>query len=223
MQARSALQEYEVLQLGDSAGLDSELARCIPHLGRMSEQLAQTSAQIEESIVEVCASFQGIAERARRNAHGVTGMLGQGDGSAAGERSFEGLLQACANTMVKLLDAAGESGRIAGRAIERIQGIDITARQITGALGRLEMIASGNKILALNARIEAAHIGDARRGLWSCGGRAFAADGPLAGGDGAAGRVGGRPSCARQLDRRRPAAHAVGGRSAIPQVPGGSG
>jgi methyl-accepting chemotaxis protein len=136
--------------------LDSELVRCIPHLGRMSEQLAQTSAQIEESIVAVCASFQGIADRARRNAQGVTGMLGQGE-PGAGERSFEGLLQACAGTMMKLLDASAESGHIANRAIERIQRIDVAARQITGALGRLEMIASGNKILALNARIEAAH------------------------------------------------------------------
>jgi methyl-accepting chemotaxis protein len=137
--------------------IGSELVQCIPHLGRMSEQLSETSAQIEESIVAVCASFQGIADRARRNAQGVTGMLGQTEAGSASERSFESLHQACANTMVKLLDAAGESGRIAGRAIERIQRIDTAAKQITGALGRLEMIASGNKILALNARIEAAH------------------------------------------------------------------
>ena len=33
----------------------------MPQLGTMSEQLKQTSAQIEEAVVGVCNSFQGIA------------------------------------------------------------------------------------------------------------------------------------------------------------------
>jgi hypothetical protein len=45
--------------------LEAELARYLPQLGRMGEQLKQTSKQIEESVVEVCDSFQGIAARAR--------------------------------------------------------------------------------------------------------------------------------------------------------------
>ena len=144
----------------DSAGNSEsglELAQCMPQLNRMMEQLSQTSTQIEQSIVEVCKSFQDIAQRARDNGQRVAGFLGST--SASDDRSFESLLQTCAATMVKLLDASAASGKVSKRAVERIQGIQNAAAQITKALGMLETIASANKILALNARIEAAHSG----------------------------------------------------------------
>ena len=49
---------------GPSDGL-AEFVRYVPQLDKMSEQLKQTSAQIEQAVVDVCASFQGIAARAR--------------------------------------------------------------------------------------------------------------------------------------------------------------
>jgi methyl-accepting chemotaxis protein len=135
----------------------SDLARCTPQLERMREQLVQTSTQIETSIVEICKSFQDIAERSRKNSLRVSGMLGHNANASADDRSFESLLQACAGTMLKLLDASAASGQVARGAVERIQGIQSAARQITNAIGMLDSIANANKILALNARIEAAH------------------------------------------------------------------
>jgi hypothetical protein len=46
--------------------VEPELAQYLPLFSRMSEQLRQTSKQIESSVVEVCGSFQGIALRQRR-------------------------------------------------------------------------------------------------------------------------------------------------------------
>ena len=78
-----------------SSGVESELARYLPHLTRMSEQLKQTSTQIETSVVGVCDSFQGIAERARQTVARTTGFLGQeGDGHSE-KRSFDGLIESC--------------------------------------------------------------------------------------------------------------------------------
>ena len=37
---------------------DTEIARYLPHLSRMSSRLKQTSTQIESSVVGVCDSFQ---------------------------------------------------------------------------------------------------------------------------------------------------------------------
>ena len=63
--------------------VETELAQYLPHFSRMSEQLKQTSSQIESSVVEVCNSFQGIAERAKQTVARTTGFLSQdGEGTS---------------------------------------------------------------------------------------------------------------------------------------------
>lgn len=139
-------------------GLEPELARYGSRLGRMGVQLKQTSAQIEEAIVGVCASFQGIAERARATVKRASSFLGDAR-SDPGQRSFEGLIQACGATLINILNTTIEAGEVSRRAIDRVSQIDKASQQIDAALGQLEDIAKGNKMLALNARIEASHAG----------------------------------------------------------------
>jgi len=126
----------------------------------MGTQLQQTSAQIEESVVDVCKSFQGIADRARATVARTTGFLGREEDIGAGRRSFDGLLQACGATMLNIMNATAEAGEISDRAVDRISEMDKASQQISIQLRQLEDIANGNKILALNARIEAAHSGE---------------------------------------------------------------
>jgi methyl-accepting chemotaxis protein len=139
--------------------VEAELAQYLPHFGRMSEQLKETSSQIESSVVEVCNSFQGIAQRAKEAVDRTTGFLRQqGDGNS-GERSFEGLIENCSGTLVKILNVTEEAGEVSRRAVERIRQMDEASQSISAAIQQLEQIAGGNKILALNARIEAARAG----------------------------------------------------------------
>lgn len=145
-------------------GVEAELARYLSILAKMSEQLKQTSAQIETSVVEVCNSFQGMAERARATVSRATSFLGEGDGTA-GKRSFDELVENTGATLVKIMNATAESGEISRRAVESMQQIDNAAQQISGALGLLEELAKQNKMLALNARIEAAHAGSQGAGF----------------------------------------------------------
>jgi methyl-accepting chemotaxis protein len=145
--------------------VEVELARYLPQLGRMSEQLKQTSIQIEESVVGVCNSFQGIAARARATVARASGFLGHDGQSTSGKQSFEGLIQACSSTLVKIMSTTAEAGDISHRAIERIQEMDKASLQISEALGQLDQIASGNRMLAFNARIEAVHAGSAGMGF----------------------------------------------------------
>jgi len=139
--------------------VESELARYLTHFSRMSEQLRQTSSQIESSVVGVCDSFQGIAERAKQAVVRTTGFLSREGGEAPDTTSFESLIEDCGETLVKILKVTEEAGDVSRRAIERIQQMDQVSQAITAALAQLEQIASGNKILALNARIEAARAG----------------------------------------------------------------
>jgi methyl-accepting chemotaxis protein len=138
--------------------VEAELAKYMSALGKMSEQLKQTSAQIEQSVVEVCHSFQGMGERARATVAKATGFLGQGDGISS-RRSFEELVENTGATLVKIMNTTAESGEISRRAVDSIQQIDTASQQISAALGLLEELAKQNKMLALNARIEAAHAG----------------------------------------------------------------
>ena len=142
--------------------LEGEVARYLPQMGRMSEQLRQTSKQIEESVVGVCDSFQGIAARARATVARATGFLGN---PASGKQSFEGLIEACSGTLVKIMNTTAEAGEISRRAIERIEDMDKASQQISDALSQLDQITNSNRMLAFNARIEAAHAGTAGMGF----------------------------------------------------------
>ncbi len=144
---------------GQSMEVEAELAQYLPHFSRMSEQLKQTSSQIENSVVEVCNSFQGIAERAKSTVDRTKSFLSnEGDG-ISNTGSFEGLIENCSGTLVKILNVTEEAGEISRRAVERIRQMDKASQSISAAIQQLEQIAGGNKILALNARIEAARAG----------------------------------------------------------------
>jgi methyl-accepting chemotaxis protein len=143
----------------EGLGMDTELARYLPHISRMSAQLKETSTQIESSVVGVCDSFQGIAERAKSTVSRATGFLNINGDGASSKVSFEGLIQNCAGILVKILNTTEEAGEVSRRAIDRIHQMDEHSKMILKSLVNLEKIAQENKMLALNARIEAAHAG----------------------------------------------------------------
>jgi methyl-accepting chemotaxis protein len=145
--------------------VDAALARYLSQLGRMGEQLKQTSKQIEDSVVGVCDSFQGIASRAQATVTRATGFLGNGGQSTPDKQSFEGLIEACSGTLVKILNTTIEAGDVSRRAIERIEEMDKASQQISEALRQLDQITNSNRMLAFNARIEAAHAGTAGMGF----------------------------------------------------------
>lgn len=144
---------------GTGSAVEAELFLYLPHFSRMSKQLNQTSQQIEGSVIDVCKSFQGIAERANSTAARTRGFLGGEDNGLSGKKSFEGLIENCSETLVKILNTTEKAGEVSRRAIERIQQMDKASETISAALLKLEQIARENKMLAMNARIEASHAG----------------------------------------------------------------
>jgi methyl-accepting chemotaxis protein len=149
----------------DASGVEAELARYLPHIQRMSKQIQSTSRQIEGSVVEVCRSFQGIAERANSTVQRSRGFLGSDGNGTSNKKSFEGLIHNCGETLVKILITTEQAGEVSRRAIERIQQMDKASEMISAALEKLGRIAHENKMLAMNARIEAAHAGQLGAGF----------------------------------------------------------
>ena len=143
----------------EGLAVEAELARHLPHIRRMSKQLMSTSEQIENSVVEVCKSFQGIADRANSTTDRTRGFLSSEGKGPSNRKSFEGLISDCGTTLVKILTTTEQAGEVSRRAIDRIQQMDKTSQMISIALEKLERIAHENKMLAMNARIEASHAG----------------------------------------------------------------
>ena len=150
---------------GGHSEVDAALARYRSQLGRMGEQLRQTSKQIEDSVVGVCDSFQGIASRAQATVVRATGFLGNDGQSTSDRLSFEGLIETCTGTLVRIMNTALEAGHISRRAIERIEEMDKASQQISETLSQLDQITNSNRMLASKARIEAAHAGTAGMGI----------------------------------------------------------
>ena len=143
----------------------NDASRYLPHLSRMSEQLKQTSAQIENSVMEVCRSFQGIAQQAKVAVERGQTFLNQGSSSGRADGGFDSLIKRCGDTLVKVLNATQESGKVSRRAIERVALMDEASEKISAALEELDQISQGNRLMALNARIEAAHAGEQGTGF----------------------------------------------------------
>ncbi len=130
----------------------------LPRLEIMGVQLSETSVQVEEAVVQICRSFQGIADQAHTTVHRTAGFLGKGS-SGSEKKNFNALIQNCGVMLKESLSTAAEASEASKQAIERIQKMDEASQQIHFSMTKLEEISSGNKILALNARIEAARSG----------------------------------------------------------------
>jgi methyl-accepting chemotaxis protein len=143
----------------NSIPVQSEIASYLPLFPIMEGQLKGTVTQIEEAVVEVCGSFQGISERARESVSKSAEFLDNQGTDRAEKESVETLIKQCRNTMENLLVSVQQTEEVSHKAVEQMKAIDGYAKEVSAALKLLHGIAEGNKILAINARIEAAHAG----------------------------------------------------------------
>lgn len=141
------------------------LTSYLPAITIMDTQLKETAEQIERAVVDVCASFAGISMRAKESVAKTSAFLASNHNSSREEASVEDLIQDCQTTMESLLNAIEHAGEVSRKAVEQIRLIDSYSHKISTSLRQLDGIAEGNKILAINARIEAAHAGDAGAGF----------------------------------------------------------
>jgi len=135
--------------------LAEEVAGHWPHLPTLEAQIRETVQEVETSVVEVCNGFQGMATRARESVSAAAHLVGSGQ-----ESGVETLLASARHTLAELGRQAESSHQISSQVIERMKTMEATAGTIVRALAEIDRIAFGSKLVALNAKVEAAHFGD---------------------------------------------------------------
>jgi hypothetical protein len=145
--------------------LRSTVAANLPILPVLSAQLRETAGQVEDAVVAVCGNFGAIAARTQASVTRTTRFLGD-QGSGTGERvDIETLIEASGQTLKTLLDRLGRAGEKSACAIEKLRAVELARKRIVDAIAGLANIALGNKILAVNARIQAAVLGSQGAGM----------------------------------------------------------
>jgi methyl-accepting chemotaxis protein len=143
-----------------ASGIEEVLAERAPVLPILCTQLRQTAQQMDESVQGICASFVGISRRSKDGVARTARFLGTGDsGSGADANNLAGLLEGSKQTLRSLLERAAKTSAQSTLAVKRLDSVTTCSKQINTALASLNDMAIGNKLVAINARIEAARLG----------------------------------------------------------------
>ncbi len=154
--------EHQTLEEPET--LEERVATAIPVLDVMETQLKQTASQIETAVVDVCNRFQNMVERARAGVTSASELLA-GDSRGQSRESIGALIEEAQQTIETLLDHTQHSAKVSQSAIERINRVQHAIDDITKSLAQLDDITIGNRLLAVNARIQAVHAGDRAAGF----------------------------------------------------------
>ncbi len=147
--------------------LREKVAAHLPLLPVVSAQLRDANRQVEQAVAKVGANFERMVERAREGANEASRILGAAGESASGSTApgIDGLLSSSRTTLEDLLARIVRDGEVCQALTGRMDSVERHMGHIVKALADVDRISFGNTILALNAKIEAAHMGERGQGF----------------------------------------------------------
>lgn len=140
--------------------LQAEVSACLPIFAVLAGQLTESVQQVEQAVVQIGASFQGIADRSRDSVTQAASCLGASDSSTETEQAGgQALVTMTRQTMQRLLDRIEQARQLSLKTVESIAVVELGMQSAKKMLLKVDSIAAGIKLLSLNARIEAARAG----------------------------------------------------------------
>jgi methyl-accepting chemotaxis protein len=131
----------------------------------VDSQLQETAAQIETAVSGVCGNFQEMAVRTQSSVSRASQFLAGDRGQGGGTISLDELANRARLTMEDLLRRGREAQAISKRALDQIRVIEKAANTISSHLTSLDDISQGNRLLAVNARIQAVTAASGGKGI----------------------------------------------------------
>jgi methyl-accepting chemotaxis protein len=127
-------------------------------------QLRETSGQVEDAVTRVCANFTGIATRARDAVAERSQLMDDASGGGH-DATVESSIESSRRTIGSLLERMERSSDLSARAVSSMEEVSRTVTGIEDLLSQIQRIAFTNKLVALNAKIEAVHVGELGSGF----------------------------------------------------------
>lgn len=147
--------------LGTVARLLRETRAYAPILPLLSKQIRDASSDMSKEIESICAEFQDMAGSAKQSVEIVSGLLSNKDEQI----HVGGIIQDCRKTMAELLDHMDRGSQLYSQAIAQIETVNESVQRIFSVLQEVEKTSFASKLVALNAKIEAVHLGSLGAGF----------------------------------------------------------
>ena len=141
------------------------LEEYVTGLPALEHQLNETAHQVEQSVIDICDAFSGMANRAQASVtHSEQHLHGNTDQQSS-QAGLNALIETARITLVSTLDRIIQSSTYSMRLVYRMEDVECGMQEISNALREIEQIASRTKLLALNTTIEAARFNGQSKGF----------------------------------------------------------
>jgi methyl-accepting chemotaxis protein len=125
-----------------------------------SAQLREVSRQVEQAVSQVGGNFEKMVESARQGVNEASRLVGAAGESRNASLGIGAILSNSRTTLEDLLARIVRDSDVCANLVTQMDSLKTDMGRIVGALADVDRISFGNTILALNAKIEAAHLGE---------------------------------------------------------------
>ncbi len=138
--------------------LEDEIADVLAAMRGSANQLSATSGDLEDHSTAATRELGDVGVAVRRAIDGATDI-------AAATTQFMGAIRQSSDSTRRTADLSAQVASRAANLADDMTGVQDDARAIGAIVGLIGSIAARTKLLALNAAMEAARVGDAGKGF----------------------------------------------------------
>jgi methyl-accepting chemotaxis protein len=146
---------------GENEAWEKAIRSGVSTLPIMASQLREVAHHVEESVVKVCSSFQGMIDCARET---MTASSLIDDEDAKNNRQdklgINHLIVETRETMHDLLERIEHTSTFSSQMVERLRIMEGEIDGLKATLGDIDDVARNSHLLALNGQLEAARAGE---------------------------------------------------------------
>jgi methyl-accepting chemotaxis protein len=149
----------------DFESLRHDLNAVVAQLGLTLRSVAQATNSIDTGTREISRSAEDLSKRTEQQAASLEETAAALDQITVNVSNSSKRADEARAVAVQANTSAAQSGKVVANAVDAMQRIEQSSKQISSIIGVIDEIAFQTNLLALNAGVEAARAGEAGRGF----------------------------------------------------------